>query len=106
LSDQVAEAVGEVAVTTKEGLHARPVMRFVDVASTFGSTIRVCNVTLGGETLDGKSAMEMMLLEATQHCVIRITARGDDAQEAVTALTALVESGLDTPGDSPTAAVS
>lgn len=102
----MTEAVGEVAVTTKEGLHARPVMRFVDVASTFASTIHVCNVTLGGETLDGKSAMEMMLLEATQHCVLRITARGRDAQQAVTTLTSLVKSGLDAPGDLPTPSVS
>ncbi len=107
----MTEAVGEVAVTTKEGLHARPVMRFVDVASTFGSTISVCNITLGGESLDGKSAMEMMLLEATQNCVIRISAKGDDANEAVAALTSLVESGMENPasspsGDPPTASAS
>ncbi len=93
----MTEAVGEVTVTTKEGLHARPVMRFVDVASTFSSAIRVCNVTLGGESLDGKSAMEMMLLEATQNCVIRISATGGDACEAVAALISLIESGLDAP---------
>ena len=75
--------------------HARPVMRFVDVASTFQAQVFVINVTRSGETLDGKSAMQMMLLEATQGCVIRIEARGEDAQDAVSALTALVESGFD-----------
>ena len=98
----MTEVVGEVTVTTKEGLHARPVMRFVDVASTFGSTIGVCNVTLGGEMLDGKSAMEMMLLEATKSCVIRISAKGDDARKAVAALVSLIESGLDASETSPT----
>ncbi len=70
-------------------------MRFVDVASTFQAQVFVTNVTRSGEQLDGKSAMQMMLLEATQGCVIRIEARGQDAQEAVNALTALVESGFD-----------
>lgn len=97
LSDQAAEAVGEVTVTMPNGLHARPVMRFVDLASTFRSQVTICNITLRGEKLDGKSAMQMMLLEATQGCVLRIAARGTDAHEAVAALTDLIESGLKAP---------
>jgi len=94
LSDQVTEAAGEVTVANKEGLHARPVMRFVDLATTFQSNVTICNVTRRGEVLDGKSAMQLMLLEATQGCVLRIVARGTDANEAVAALVALIESGL------------
>ncbi len=90
----MTEATGEVTVAITEGLHARPVMRFVDMAATFQSNVTICNVTLRGEELDGKSAMQMMLLEATQGCVLRISARGADATEAVAALTALIESGL------------
>lgn len=97
LSDQAAEAVGEVTVTIPEGLHARPVMRFVDLASTFQSRITICNVSLRGEELDGKSAMQMMLLEATHGCVLRIAAHGTDAHEAVAALTDLIESGMNAP---------
>jgi len=98
----VTEATSEVTVAMKEGLHARPVMRFVDLATTFQSNVTICNVTLRGEELDGKSAMQLMLLEATQGCVLRIVARGTDANEAVAALTALIESGLHAPqeGDS------
>jgi len=70
-------------------------MRFVDLASTFQSRVRVSNTTRSGEPLDGKSAMQMMLLEATRGCVIRIEASGEDAQQAVDALTALVETGFD-----------
>lgn len=99
MSAPETEAVREVAVPNEEGLHARPVMRFVDVASKFRSTVSVVNVTRDGQKVDGKSAMHMMLLEATRGCVLRIEARGEDALETVDALAALVEAGFST--DSP-----
>jgi phosphotransferase system HPr (HPr) family protein len=88
--------VREATVRNREGLHARPVMRFVDMASRFHATISVTNITKGREPVDGKSAMHMMLLEATQGSVLRIEARGDDADEAAATLAHLVESGFDT----------
>lgn len=69
-------------------------MRFVDVASTFSASIQVANVSGRNERVDGKSAMEMMLLEAVQGSVLRIEATGKDAQSAVEALSSLVESGF------------
>lgn len=94
MSETPTEAVREATVSNKEGLHARPVMRFVDLASKFCSTVSVANVSRNEEHVDGKSAMQMMLLEATQGCVLRIEARGKDAQEAVNALADLVHAGL------------
>ncbi len=93
MSDAGAQ-VREVTIGNTEGLHARPVMRFIDVASRYQSKITVMNVTRRGEKVDGKSAMQMMLLEATQGCVLRIEAMGADAAAAVAALSALVESGF------------
>ncbi len=78
----------------REGLHARPTMRFVDVAKQFSCEVSVCNTSKGTETVDGKSAMEMMLLEATQGSVLRITARGADAEQAAEALAELVRSSF------------
>ncbi|MCO6437950.1 MAG: HPr family phosphocarrier protein [Phycisphaerae bacterium] len=89
------EASREVTVDLQEGVHARPVMRFVDLASTFKSAVRVRNVTRRGEEVDGKSAMHMMLLEATRGCVLRISAEGEDAEQAVGALAELVQRGFD-----------
>lgn len=94
MSDAGAQAVCEVKVGNTEGLHARPVMRFIDVASRFQSKVTVANVSRRGEKVDGKSAMQMMLLEATQGCVLRIEAYGADAAAAVEALAALIESGF------------
>jgi len=90
----LAQAVREVKVGNAEGIHARPVMRFIDVASRFQSKVTVANISRRAERVDGKSAMQMMLLEASMGCVLRIEADGTDADAAVAALTALVESGF------------
>ncbi len=95
MSNAQQQAVRDVAVKNKEGLHARPVMSFVDLALRYRSTITVTNTTRQGDAVDGKSAMQMMLLEATRGSVLRISACGDDAVVAADALAELVESGFD-----------
>ena len=77
----------EVTISNTQGLHARPVMRFVDIAMQFCSSIRVSK---DSQDVDGKSPMEMMLLEATQGTVLRLTADGEDARQAIEALARLV----------------
>jgi len=62
-------------------------MRFVDVASRFGSVVRVRNAD---REVDGKSPMEMMLLEAVQGTTLQILAEGEDAAQAVRDLADLV----------------
>lgn len=79
----------EVIISNKQGLHARPVMRFVDLASQFSSAIQVCKAD---RCVDGKSPMEMMLLEATQGTILKLRARGEDSRQAVEALAELVRS--------------
>ncbi len=92
----------DAKVSNREGLHARPVMRFVDLASGFQSEITVMNLSRRGEKLDGKSPMQMMLLEATEGSVLRIEADGPDEQEAVNLLAGFIDSGCpsDFPSDS------
>lgn len=77
----------EVTISNIQGLHARPVMRFVDIASQFDCTIRVHKED---QNVDGKSPMEMMLLEATQGTILKLLAEGADAIEALEALNKLV----------------
>jgi phosphocarrier protein HPr len=81
----------DVVIRNRQGLHARPVMQFVDVASQFESAISVCK---GQQVVDGKSPMEMILLEATEGTSLRLTAEGADAAAAIEALAKLVESGF------------
>jgi phosphotransferase system HPr (HPr) family protein len=52
-------------------------------------------VARGGETVDAKTVVGLMLLEAVGGAEITITAEGDDEVEAVTTLADLVERGFD-----------
>jgi phosphocarrier protein len=81
-----------VTIVNKLGLHARPAMCFVDVASQFQ-----CKVTVkrGDQAVDGKSIMQMMLLAATKGTALEVVAEGDDAAKACDALKTLVQSGFD-----------
>jgi phosphocarrier protein len=81
----------EVAIVNKYGLHARPAMQFVELANKYNSKIEVSNGTLA---VDAKSIMSVMRLAATKGSVLTITASGEDAEESVEALVALVEEGF------------
>ncbi|MHC4076042.1 MAG: HPr family phosphocarrier protein [Planctomycetota bacterium] len=77
-----------VEIKNADGLHMRPAMQFVDLASQFESEITVGN----GETdVDGKSIMQMSMLAATVGTKLKIKAIGDDAQKAIESLRVLVE---------------
>ncbi|GMU34771.1 MAG: HPr family phosphocarrier protein [Planctomycetia bacterium] len=91
MTEANGQAEIEVTISNAQGLHARPVMRFVDLASTFQSSIRVLKRS-DGRSVDGKSPMEMMLLEGVKGTVFGICAQGPDAREAVQALADLVNS--------------
>ncbi len=89
----MAERVStQVTIVNRLGLHARPAMTFVDLATTFQSEIKVSKA----DTLvDGKSIMQMMMLAAAKGATLEISAEGPDADKALAALKALVESGFD-----------
>ena len=73
----------EVRVQNKYGIHARPSALLVKMASRFSSEITFADKF--GST-DGKSLMDLLALEFDQGKIIRITAKGPDAREAVAAL--------------------
>ncbi len=101
LADQSYKA--QVEIKNADGLHMRPAMQFVDVASQFKSDIQVSN---DETSVDGKSIMQMTMLAATCGTKLVITAEGDDAVEALKALQGLVEGKMfdePAPGDTPSA---
>ena len=81
-----------VTIVNRLGLHARPAMTFVDLASTFKADV---TVRRGDQEVDGKSIMHMMMLAATKGTELEVCANGPDAQAACTALKKLVDSGFD-----------
>jgi phosphocarrier protein HPr len=81
----------EITIANALGLHARPAMQFVDLANQFKASIAVHKDGPEPVTVDGKSVMSMITLEATQGTPLRIEAEGDDAEQAVEQLAKLVE---------------
>ena len=80
-----------VTVVNQLGLHARAAARFVHLATRFQS-----HVTVGRDAtvMDGKSIMGILLLAARRGTTITIKADGPDEQDAVSALSHLVETGF------------
>jgi phosphotransferase system HPr (HPr) family protein len=73
------------------GLHARPAARFVQTSSAYKSKITVSNLTKGSAPVDAKSILMVLTLGVHQGYEIEIQADGEDENEALAALKALVE---------------
>ena len=81
-----------VRIPNRLGLHARPAAQFVKLSSRFRSDVLIGR---GDIEVNGKSIMGVMMLAAEQGATIVIRAEGEDADEAVRELVALVERGFD-----------
>jgi len=80
-------AFQEVVIGNRQGLHARPATQFVETANRYASRVTVFK---GNTRVNGKSVMEMMLLDAEQGTTLRIEAEGEDAEECLAALAKIV----------------
>jgi len=78
-------------IVNRLGLHARPAAEFVKIANRFAAQIVVRKDDL---EVNGKSIMGMMMLAAECGSALVIRADGDDAEQAVAALLALVAAGF------------
>lgn len=88
----------ETVVRNPEGLHFRPIMRFVDLAARFSARLTVyCEE----RRADGRSPMELLMLVATQGARLRLEADGADAEQALAALVELIDNSFDEPADAP-----
>ena len=77
-----------VEMSNKRGLHARASAKFVTLASRQPADVEV---EKDGSKVCGTSIMGLMMLGAAMGDKITISAEGDGAEEAVTALAELVE---------------
>ena len=85
-------ASSESTVALPEGvaLHARPAATFVKTALRFRSQL---TVGLDGKVANAKSILAVLALGATGGTVLRLSAEGEDAPDALAALASCV-SGL------------
>lgn len=70
-----------------KGLHARAAAAFVKTIENFDSKI---NVSKEGMTVGGTSIMGLMMLSASIGTSIEISASGNQAKEAIEAITILI----------------
>jgi len=81
-----------VQVINEVGLHARPASLFIQAANEFQSDIEIRNETAGSDWVDAKSILSVLMLAVEQNHIIELRAEGADAEEAIKALKALIES--------------
>lgn len=84
----IYQCLAEVTIVNKRGLHARASATFVKTAERFDAEI---SVTKDGQTVNGGSIMGLLMLGAGRGSTILIETEGPEAEEALEALTALVE---------------
>ncbi len=86
-------ATATVRLVNKRGLHARASHKFMKCVTQFKSDVEVrSHNDVCAESVVADSVMELLLLGSACGEEITITAKGEDAKEAVTALAALVQS--------------
>ena len=85
-------AARELSITNQRGLHARASAKFVTCAEAFDAEI---TVTRDGMSVPATSIMGLMMLGAAIGTSIMVEAKGAQAEQALEALSLLVESKFD-----------
>jgi phosphocarrier protein len=80
-------ASAELTIVNKLGLHARASAKLTQVASGFKSDIWL---TRNGRRVNAKSIMGVMMLAAGKGASVTVEADGDDAEDALSAVRALI----------------
>jgi len=78
----------KVIITNKLGLHARASAKFVNKANEFASKIEVKK---GDKIVNGKSIMGIMMLAASKGTELEILVEGEDENNAICAILALID---------------
>jgi len=77
----------EFEICNKLGLHARAAAKLVQCASRYASRI---DIERRGQSVNCKSIMGVMMLAASQGTQVAVEANGDDEEEAIAAIGALI----------------
>ena len=81
----------EVVITNANGLHARPATFFIQKANCYKSSIFV---EKDDRKVNAKSLLGVLSLGIAKGMTIKILAEGQDEDEAVNGLVALINSGF------------
>lgn len=81
----------KVEVVNSEGLHARPAAAMVKTAGKFKSDFFI---HMYGYRVNGKSILGVMTLAAEQGAELELELDGPDEEEALEAISALIQNGF------------
>jgi phosphocarrier protein HPr len=82
----------DIEIINKLGMHARAAAKFVTLAQTFLSDIKVSR---NGREVNGKSIMGVMMLAAAKGSTIELIINGEDEDKAMQYLTQLIHNRFD-----------
>lgn len=85
-----------LTLANRYGMHVRPAGLFAKTASRYDADVEV---EKDGTVVSGKSIMALMTLEAGHGAVLKVTASGPQAKEALDELEALVARKFDIPDE-------
>ena len=77
----------ELTIINKLGLHARAATKLAQLCQNFTAQI---SLELEGKSADANSIMAIMLLAGGQGKIVKVTAQGQDAEQALTAISQLI----------------
>ncbi len=80
-----------LVIVNDKGLHVRAATLLAQTAGRYQSNVTVEHA---GERANGKSIMNLLLLTASKGTRVRVCVDGPDAQEALGAITTLIERGF------------
>jgi phosphocarrier protein len=84
MSDKI---IKELEIKNLKGLHARAAAAFVRTLEPFDAEVEVERI---GQTVSGSSIMGLMMLAASKGTTIKVSAWGNQAQEAMNAIETLL----------------
>jgi len=82
----------EVDIINRLGLHARASAKLVETAVRFKAAIRIGR---GERLVDARSIMSLLMMGAGQGSRLKLVVEGDDADEALAAVTDLIARRFD-----------
>ena len=90
-----ANAIEAVFVIKNEhGLHARPSAVLVNEVKKYNASVAVQNLDRNSQLVSAKSLMKIVALGVVKGTRLRFIATGDEAQQAIDGIGAVIESGL------------
>lgn len=85
----MSDAKRQFTIVNDLGLHARAATKLVQLASKYPCEVHVSHA---GQAANAKSVMGVLLLCGSKGTVVEVSAKGDRAEECVTAIGELIAS--------------